>query len=254
MKNIIIHYHIFKNAGTTIDEILRSSFGTRWQNLDKLPTPGVKIFPFEIQNFLEHNPQICALSSHDAVLPEPVGEFRIFPIFFLRHPLLRAQSAWKFEWQIQLGLTSPKGSFSEFIQHKIDRKEAGVFSNFQTHKLSNQAYKPIDLQRRPATDGELLQIAQTVLDTTPFFGLVEHMQESLERMHFYLKMAFPELLVFNKRLNASASQALDTSIALEQLRMEIGDALYKELEARNTLDLKLYQYAADRFFSVVSYR
>lgn len=251
MRNIIVHYHIFKNAGTTIDEILRTSFGSRWQNLDKLPTPGVKILPYELQVFLEHNPQLYAISSHDAFLPEPVGDFTIYPIFFLRHPLLRARSAWKFEWQVQEGLASPKGTFADYLNTKLAKNEAGVFSDFQTYKLSNQVYKPLELQRRPTTPAEILQVAQTTVASSPFFGLVEYMQPSLERMHYYLKMAFPELRVFNKQLNASTNETGTTNQALENMRNEIGSQLFSELEARNSLDLQLYQYAVDRFFSVV---
>ena len=251
MRNIIVHYHIFKNAGTTIDEILRASFGSRWQNLDKAPTPGVKILPYELQNFLEQNPQLNAVSSHDAFLPEPVGDFTIYPILFIRHPLIRARSAWKFEWQIQPGLTTPKSSFADYLEDKITRKEAGVFSDFQTYKLSNQIYQPLDIQRRTNTPAERLQTAQTTVASIPFFGLVEHMQVSLERMYYYLKMPFPELKIINKKYNASALETKSIDETLDSIRNEIGSALFTELETRNSQDMQLYQYAIDRFFSVV---
>lgn len=251
MRNIIVHYHIFKNAGTTIDEILRASFGSRWQNFDKAPTPGVKILPHELQIFLEHNPQLNAVSSHDAFLPAPAGDFTIYPILFIRHPLIRARSAWKFEWQIQPGLTTTKGSFAEYLEDKIARKEAGVFSDFQTYKLSNQTYQPLDIQRRANTPAERLQTAQTTIASIPFFGLVEHMQVSLERMHYYLKMPFPELKIINKKYNASSMETKGIDETLDSIRNEIGTALFTELETRNSQDMQLYQFAIDRFFSVV---
>jgi len=251
MRNIIVHYHIFKNAGTSIDEILRSSFGSSWQNIDKIPTPGVKILPVELQSVLESNPHLKALSSHDACLPVPVGNFTIFPIFFIRHPIIRARSAWKFEWQIQLGLENPKITFAEYIESRISKKETGVFSNFQTYKLSNQIYQPLDIPRRQITPQETLQIAHTTIDSSPFFGIVERMQTSLERMHYYLKMAFPEIKVINRRHNASTTEDINLENALQNIRNDIGQDLFAELESRNQLDISLYQYATDRFYSVV---
>jgi hypothetical protein len=251
MRKIIIHYHIFKNAGTTLDEILRTSFGSSWQNLDKTPTPAVKILPYELQIFLEHNPQLKAISSHDALLPVPIGEFQIYPLFFLRHPIIRARSVWKFESQVQLGLSAPKVSFVEYLETCFGKRQIGVFSDFQTYKLSNQIYQPLDIQRRPDTTAEKLQIAQTTVSSAPFFGLVEHMHTSLERMHYYLKMSFPEIKVVNRVYNASSTDLKSVDDSLIDIRNEIGSDLFAKLEASNSLDMQLYQYAVDRFFSVI---
>jgi hypothetical protein len=63
-------------------------------------------------------------------------------------------------------------------------------------------------------------------------------------------MAFPELKAFNKRYNAPTNES-GTTETPDNIRNEIGVELFSDLEARNRLDMQLYQYAVDRFFSVV---
>ena len=96
-RKVIIHYHIFKNAGTSIDRMLKESFSERWANYDK-PEPTSKISPAELEEFILDNPDLMAVSSHHAVPPLPDKHLEVYPIILLRHPIDRAYSAYLFEW------------------------------------------------------------------------------------------------------------------------------------------------------------
>ncbi|MCB1754984.1 MAG: hypothetical protein KDJ38_05655, partial [Gammaproteobacteria bacterium] len=84
-RNIIVHYHLFKNAGTSIDKMLKNSFGDAWENYD-LPAAGARISPDSLQQYIEENPHLQASSSHQIVPPLPTGDLNVFPIVFLRDP------------------------------------------------------------------------------------------------------------------------------------------------------------------------
>lgn len=249
-RKIIVHYHLFKNAGSSIDSILKSSFGNLWLNWDKPEAKGVRILPNELSDFIGLNPHLKAISSHQALMPFPVGDFQIFPIFFLRHPILRARSAWKFEWHIQNIEQAGDRSFRAYLDYRF-QNSPGVICNFQHWRLSNTQYCEVNSLSRQPGAAERLEIAKTCIDSAPFFGIVEHMQQSLERMHFYLKPAFPEIRVVNQVVNPSSQIHKTTGDALEKILQEVGQEHFDELITRNKFDLDLYQYASDRFFSVV---
>ncbi|WP_346839860.1 sulfotransferase family 2 domain-containing protein [Microbulbifer sp. SAOS-129_SWC] len=249
MRKLILHYHLFKNAGSSIDEILKGSFGDSWTSFDK-DTASAKILPAEMRAFIDENPQVRAVSSHQVMPPLPQGDFEVFPIVFLRHPLDRVRSAYLFEWKKQLGLTVPKGSFADYVREKLDSCSRGPIANYQVFQLSNTACEG----EKPAHDSDTqkrLVRAQTFLAELPFFGLVERFQESLERMHFYLKYHFPDLKVVNRQVNTTQDTGKHIEERLLEVRQQLGEALYGELIDRNRQDLELYNFACKHFASVV---
>ena len=85
-RPIIIHYHFFKNAGTSVDAILQRNFGAGWTSREY----PARSTPNAAREFLVANPQIAALSSHTLPLPPPdIPDAEILPILFIRHPLDR---------------------------------------------------------------------------------------------------------------------------------------------------------------------
>ena len=250
MRKLILHYHLFKNAGTSIDNILSNSFGDKWQNWDCPLNKQGPIRPAEMATFIEENPQLKAISSHDAVPPVPVGAFQIFPIIFLRHPIDRARSAYLFEWQKEFGSEAPKGSFSEYLDEKLTPSGDSVIANFQVSRLSNMEYGE-EFSRKPLRDYERLDRAKLFLRSIPFFGLVENFQQSLVRLHYYLKPNFPEVKVVNHQANVIQDINAKLEEKLESIQVELGDEKYQMLCERNDLDIKLYQFAVKLFYTIV---
>lgn len=245
VRSVILHYHLFKNAGTSVERLLRSSLGKAWCSWDK-PEPGAKISGAEMQRWLEENPHIRAVSSHQLVPPVPVGDFHVIPIVFVREPLSRVRSAWLFEWQKQQGLDAPKGSLTDYIEHKFEQKNTSVIANFQTARLSNKQYDDVK-QRLHRYNHELLPAACQFIDSLPFIGLVERFSESLQLMQLATAKGFPDLVCKEHRENVTDSSTTSVEQKIEQLRRDIGNDLFDELCVRNRLDLQLYSYAAGRF-------
>jgi hypothetical protein len=250
MRKLIIHYHLFKNAGTSIDNILKDSFGDKWQNWDRPSDKEGPLLPAELARFIKENPQLIAISSHDAVPPVPIGEFQVFPIVFMRHPIDRARSAYLFEWQKELGLDRPKGSFAEYIDEKLAPEGDSVIANFQVSRLSNLVYHN-DVSRKSLRDYERLERAKLFLCGIPYFGLVENFHQSLIRLYYYLRPNFPDVMVVNHQANVIQDINAKLEEKLKSIQDELGDEKYQVLLQRNELDMKLYQFAVKSFYTVV---
>lgn len=63
MRTIIVHDHIFKNAGSSADRLLHMAFGNDWATLEG-PTPTSLLRPDELATFVDDRPEIVAVSSH----------------------------------------------------------------------------------------------------------------------------------------------------------------------------------------------
>lgn len=249
VRSIIVHYHLFKNAGTSIERLLSQSFGSAWRSWDRTES-GAKISGKELQYWLEANPDVRAVSSHQLVPPLPCGSFHVTPVVFLREPLTRVRSAWLFEWQRQQGLNEPKGSLTAYIEEKFKQLNASVISNFQVSRLSNTQYDDVR-QRLHRYNHDLLPAACNFLDSLPFIGLVDQFSDSLRLMEKCTRERFPDLVVKEHHENVTDASVKTTEQRIEILRKEIGNDLFDELCVRNRLDLQLYSYASGRFGSQI---
>ena len=244
-RKILLHYHLFKNAGSSVDRMLKESFGDCWANYDK-SGPGCKISSLEMAEYIEAHPELRAVSSHQVVPPLPVGSFEVMPVVFLRDPIDRIKSAYLFEWQKQLHLDKPKGTLAEYINQKLQPGKGTVIANFQVSRLSN---RKIDSTRPVPGEHELerLEAAKEFLLSIPFFGLVERFEQSWQLMADDMSASFAELDIRIYRENAS--RGLQTTLVdrYRELRKEIGDTLFEQVIFRNHLDLQLYSFAAGVF-------
>ncbi len=244
-RSVIVHYHLFKNAGTSVERLLKQSLGSAWKSWDKTES-GAKISGQELQAWLEKNPHIKAVSSHQLVPPLPRVAFHVTPVVFIREPLSRVRSAWLFEWQKQQGLSEPKGTLAQYIEDKFKQKNASVIANFQVSRLSNTQYDDVR-QRLHRYNHDLLPAACRFIDALPFIGLVDRFSDSLRLMEECTRDRFPDLEVREHRENVTDASAKSVEERIESLRQEIGNDLFDELCVRNRLDLQLYSYACGRF-------
>jgi hypothetical protein len=251
LRTVIVHYHIFKNAGSTFDSMLEATFGERWANFDK-PQAAAYITPDEMAEFILANPDLAAVSSHHAVLPLPeIPGVTILPALFLRHPLDRARSVYDFERRqgIEAGPVSKgaeqaaKLSFAEYLRWRLDATVNGVVANFQTVRLIHDP----KFNRHKLTEDDF-QLAWRRLRELPFVGLVEDFDLSIQKFSKMIDLFSLNLNLEyqNKNQSQRESKILDR---LEKVRLEIGELLWLELISRNSFDSKLYDLAKLNFTS-----
>lgn len=250
MKHLIVHYHIFKNAGSTVDHILQNNFRDAW-----LPFDGEKahsrILPEELKNFILSHPEIQAVSSHNAYLPVPeIPGVSIAPIVFLRHPLDRIRSIYDFERH--QGLTSGPVSrgadhasrlnFDDYIQWRFDTTRNGVTHNHHTAwLLHHPRFQRVEIQQQ-----DYSQALQT-LSALPFFGIVERFDDSLRLLTAYLDSLGIKIEQEYQVKNSSKHVEKPLEVRLSNLRQTIGEDTWAKLESRNQWDLKLYEAAKAEF-------
>ena len=274
MRTVICHYHIFKNSGTSFDELLAASFRGAPVAFDG-PFPFSVFSQDELLKVVRHHPAAVAFSSHQVRLPVPVAlDVEILPVVFLRHPLLRLRSVYEFQHRRAPGpgrrvlrvLGAGDGaeytprdaqragqvSFPEWVREALDQERPlGNVSNVQTQLLGGVYGRRALRRARPAAEGgveaDLAQArrnlaAVPLLARTEWFGADVACFEATLAAHG-LTFRYRE----RRPANTTATDLRQPLAArLDGVRGALGEELYGRLERVNAQDLALYRWARDR--------
>jgi hypothetical protein len=238
-RHVIMHFHLFKNAGTSLDHALRGHFGRGWMESEggEQGWRGP-----QVAALIAAHPGLKVLSSHTALLPPPrMAGVVIHPLLFLRHPLDRVRSIHDFERgqaSVTEGSLLARGTdLAGYIQARLDRPGDRAIRDFQVHRLA-RAFPP--------TEGPEAARALRALEVLPHVGLVERYNESLQRFEAGLAEAFPGITLQPTQANRTQRPGLSLEERLAAMRAEIGSALYARLEDANAGDLALHRAALRR--------
>jgi len=251
MRHVLLHYHIFKNAGSTIDAILKNNFGDQCGSIEGR-NPWDTVDSGAILRYTMNNPNIRAISSHQARLPVPnCSNIFFHPLMFLRHPIDRVGSVYSFERNQPINSKSlganiaREKEFAGYVKWRLSDGNGAVIKNFQTVYLSGREH---DMRMANATESDLKEAMETV-SQLPFFGLVEHFRDSMEKMRKYLSKTFGSIDVTYSILNKSTERKTLLQERLDDIELMLGPDLYQELLEKNKLDMRLYDHALNLFFS-----
>ncbi len=250
MRSVIVHYHLFKNAGSTVDHILQENFGDAWVGFDG-PEAFSRISPAELAAFIVAHPGAAVVSSHQIHLPVPeIPGVSILPIVMLRHPLDRIRSVYSFERRQgrAQGPVSPGAdhasrlSFADYLRWRLDRSRNGVINNFHSAWLLGEPR-----WQSETIDETAYATARDRLFALPFFGIVEEFDASMDVLNRLLARGRVVLKMGDTVMNRTEGREATLEGRLDAMRRELGDDLYAEAEARNAWDLKLYAEALEEF-------
>ena len=136
MRDVIVHYHIFKNAGSSIDACLANSFGPRWHNYD-IDEDWANITSDDLRQHLAEHPDLRAISSHQARSPDPSGgDLRAHPIVFVRHPIDRVGSMYSFAVSRGEEFAADR-TFAQYVDQLLAPETGFVARSAQTLYLSD---------------------------------------------------------------------------------------------------------------------
>lgn len=246
-RNVVLHYHIFKNAGTSVDAMLTDCFGDGLMPVDG-PVPEFFINQTEVNVMLRNRAQVKALSSHQIRLPVPQDRrIGYLPIIFIRRPELRIQSMWRF--QRSRSDSHPATSlakqlaFPEWVKFHLEKRRNAPVLNQQTLLFSFR-YD----ERTPVNHPDILARAIDNTQALPFVGIVEQFEASMRIYQRLYQPLVPEL-VFDQlpQLNRSTDDDLTVVEKTARLEEELGSGLFSELSERMGVDLELYERCADAF-------
>lgn len=224
----LLHLHGFKCAGTTLIWSLERATDGQLAYLEsdqpsrRLPWQRVQ----EHLDTLEQQP--LAITSHLVSLP-PQHELAVVKVAFLRWPLSRLISAYRFETVVQ-GKHKDL-SFDDYLR----RNCRGVLSNYQTRHLSPQQEQDWQVRRGWSARPELIDLERADL----FVGIVERYDQSVVALEYAMEqLGEPWDLAYPRAMNQSSSNPdndgemakLHEQLVLEAT--ELDEVLYRRAEAR----------------------
>ena len=239
-----MHYHIFKNGGSTIEAILEREFGHRFATLHDTNISAT-LNGRHVASFLRRHSHIFAISSHHLRYPKPaIRHTIVFDCCFLRHPLERLDSVYHYLRTIApldaVSYPAKQMSAREYFRYLADESPHMV-SDVQVAQLARAGEFT-----RPA-HAEDLEQASAILSDMAIPGLVEMFDESLVAAEYFLRPAFPGVKLECAAKNVSRPGAAVVSASArdrqERLVDSWGGDLYEDLLRLNQLDLELFRRA-----------
>jgi hypothetical protein len=234
IRFVLLHYHFFKNAGSTLEEILAHSFFENYARLDTEHFDGV-VTQQDLISFLNRHPGMKAVSSHQFRYPVPqVRGYIFFDLCFLRDPIDRIQSMYDYfrekpvpgEPASDLASEQSMGGFiAGLVKHHTYR-----VSNVQVNMLAN------GIVNDPPAEADLVRAIQVMMKTS-FLGVVDCFQESLIAGQYFLRPVFPNLALAQEPANVSSASRMET------FQKACDPDVYAELVRLNALDSELVNRA-----------
>ena len=238
-RQVIFHYHLFKNAGTSLDTAFKQNFDPKLGHWVTKEFPNNPKFNREQTNkWIVSEKNAMCFSSHTAFLPPPSIEgVDVLPVIFIRHPLDRIASAYRFERKQgghTFGATLARNtSLAGYIESRMALANDFQCQNFHVDRFSKMYL---------GSDNDPLTAAKKAFDNLPFVGIVEQYNASLTKLEQLLK----EKGFSNIHLPAYSSNVTNQGKSLDEkltdLKTEIGDGLYQRLVEENQLDLAFYDF------------
>lgn len=237
VRTVIVHYHLYKNAGTSLDASLQRSLGSRWTAYDR---PG-DISSSELEAYITGHPAAAAISSHNALLPppDPPG-VKVIPVLFIRHPLDRIRSIYDFEHAQELptvGARMAKGlDLAGYVEWRLGRRADRMVRDFHVSRLAPAGAGATESAR-----------ALDAIARLPFVGLVEEFGRSVRELQALVRPSFPEMRLRDLRLNRTANIDRSLDARIRRLRSALGKELFERLSEANQDDMILWEQVRSRY-------
>lgn len=238
---ILLHYHLFKNAGTSLDQVLKENFGSRWVTREFENRANAQLHREDIASWIADNPTAVAFSSHTIELPPPeIPGVKIIPLIFIRHPIDRIASAYAFERKQGSGgfgsVLARNTTLAGYCSVRLALPRDRQCRNFHCDRFSRMF---------PSNPGSELERSMLAVRALPFVGVVESFYGSMRRLSDEIIEYFPDF----KARDVSANVTRDTRRGLEEkinaLKAELGEDDFLSVSTANEDDFQLYDFVVD---------
>jgi len=241
-RTILLHFHIFKNAGTSLDAALKKSLGPAWMQVEGAD-PNDKMDWDDALSVIAAHPDARAISSHTLRYPPPSSssEVKFFPLLLLRHPIDRLASIFYFE-RANVNPGHPEttriartGSLADFVQFTLTKRpELGC--DAQTSLIARSG------TYHSAPSGRNLAAAKSAIRKLPIPGIVENLDQYLVLLELEGSRLLPDTDLTQPDQNRNPKRATTLLARLRQIRAQLPPRLWRKLNERNRLDLELWRF------------
>lgn len=245
-RQVILHYHLFKNAGTSVDEVLKANFGDAWVTREFERRGNPNVHRREVAEWVRSHPQAQAFSSHTLELPPPAFErIQVLPVIFVRHPVDRICSAYAFERR-QGGdgfgaVLARHTTLAGYIEVRLSMPRDRQCRDFHVSRFATMF---------PEDSGSEFERAARAVQQLPFVGVVESFDTSMRWLQSLVQPMFPAFEGHSAFANASHERHETLEQRLARLRAEMGEACWSLLMQHNADDLALHALACERLRQV----
>ncbi len=246
---VIVHVHMFKNAGSTFDWSLKKNLGKDF--VDHRDDDNMRKGARYLGPYLEEKKNIKAISSHHIRLPLPeINGIYCLPVFILRHPIDRIGSVYAFAKKQKsdtIGAIKAKElSFGDYVRWFMDTSRPATIRDFQTRYCSgNIGYLKYITEKQ-------YESALRSLRNTPLVGIVELYDESMVLFEQSLKIFFPSIDLSYKKQNIGKRQAYRMEERIMNIAEELGKETMNLVMKNNKYDFMLYDKAKEMLLANIS--
>jgi len=251
MRFILLHHHIFKNAGSTLDGSLHRHFGAGFAEFHPEASDGGRVHPRQLFEFLDGSPNVRAISSHHfhgvdfaAHLDERQrASVMFFDFALLRHPVSRLASMYLYYQGVApsdnpVQIAAQEFSFTGFLEHLV---------NFHPDYVINPQVTMFGCEHYGAPPSAYhLEIATNRLLRMTMVGTVEKYDEAMATASYMLQPVFPGLDLQGAVKNKSERSAIEGyDGSLLSVQKAVGNELFERLCQLNDLDIELWSRISD---------
>ncbi len=240
-RYVIVHGHMFKNAGTTFDWSLERNFRSGF--VDHRDDKAMKEGHEYLRGFIHGHPKLKALSSHHMQFPEPkMNDIEILPAVLFRHPIDRVKSVYKFERQQESdtpgAIAAKEMGFSDYVKWRLTEAPGPTIRDFQTRYCTRLRATPM----KPVSN-ERFEEARAFINRLRLLGIVERYDESMVVFEEYLKEYSPKINLAYVRQNVGQAHNNSIDERIEATLNSLGEELSADLIRMNKCDMELYEEA-----------
>src|SRR5579864_1630780 len=191
IRHVLLHYHIFKNAGSTLDAILERNFGPALAFLHTRD-PNSVLTIADVLNFVQNHKSVRAISSHHLRPPAPDDDAFVFlGLFILRNPIDRLGSMYAYhrasaQSEDPLARIAKQAGIAAFLRTLVD-EFPNVVNNSQVVFLANSGR-----YTRPPTMADLHKAVE-MLSREALVMTTDMFDRSLVTAEYYLRPTFGNL-------------------------------------------------------------
>lgn len=241
-RAVLVHAHMFKNAGSTFDWSLHRSFGSAF--LDHRDDDAMKEGASYLGSLLEREQGLKAISSHWIGFPLPeLDSIDIHLAMFFRDPIERIRSVYNFERKQEPASTpgakkAKELGFLEYVKWRLQLAPGPAIKNFQTRYCSGNYFgESLD---------QMFESSLGTIESTPLLGLVDRYDESMVLFEYYLSEVFPDVDLAWRRQNISSGQ-VSTSAERRRAVEDDLEPILEQVMTSNQYDLQLYKLVEEKF-------
>jgi len=240
-RSVLVHFHIFKNGGTTFDHALKREVGRSFMEFDG-DRPRYVHIPEEVAQFLHEKPKVTVLSSHHLRFPLPEDPLLdLHAALFVRHPLDRMLSIYRYERKQKSespgAVHAKKYDYPDYVRWRLDQGRYNLLCDYHATVLTCNPREGI---KAPDRD-----LALQRLEAATVSGTVDRLEDSMALAERRLQPMFPGMDLATTPQNVTAGRRRTMAERIEESEQACGAELFADVADRNALDLELYELASN---------